>query len=527
MDVQPRTPLTVVKILSGVPIDNSYTDQLDFPDASTQYNYFNGKTKYTFSGLTPVRMQNAIRIPKPADNLYNCNYVMFQNANFGNKWFYAFIDSIDFINVNDCLVHFSLDVWQTWQFDITIHNSFVERQHVINDGIGVHTVPEGVEIGEIVSQDKNPTRVLDTTKNRLHMYVAKNHNGSVPKGMIYDGLFMATNYYAVDATAEGAAVLGEYLGNYTSGFNDLNPDDVLSIVEIPDMQGFTNGGNDAESPMEKNIKIPKKYDSVSGWVPKNNKLFTYPYNYLIVSNIEGIEQPFRYEDFSNNAECEFIAYATRLPIPEVYVLPINHLKRGADPDNAVLLSGFPQLPFITDSYKAWMAQNSSALALSMLGGLMQVGGGVVGGLSGMGAGSAISSGAAGVMNVLSVIPEIQKARHMANEIHGSQTAGITTAAHRKDIYFLRVGVKYEYARIIDNFFSMYGYQINRLKNVNYKTRPYWNYIKTADVKITGSVPFGDMARIKQMFNNGVTMWHDDDVGNYDRDNSTTYTGGED
>ncbi len=520
MDVQPRTPLTVVKILSGVPIDNSYTDQLDFPDASTQYNYFNGKTKYTFSGLTPVRMQNAIRIPKPADNLYNCNYVMFQNANFGNKWFYAFIDSIDFINVNDCLVHFSLDVWQTWQFDITIHNSFVERQHVINDGIGVHTIPENLEIGEIVSQDQQPTRAIGSEgTNRLHMFVSKRADGSTPEPVMYDGMFYATRFYYSNADKDGATELGNTIKNYNDGINDTSVDDIISIVELPDMKGFSGGGYDSKVPMSKTVNIPKKYDTVSGWKPKNNKLYTYPYNYLIVSNIEGTEQVMRYEDFSDNENCEFIVYALRSPSPEVWVMPVRHLKKLADPDNAVLLTNFPQVPFVTDTYKAWLAQNGNSLALSALGGAINIGAGVA-----LGNPGAFASGATQISNTLLEMSQQAKA---SNRVHGAQTSGITTACFRKDIYFIRVGVKFEYARIIDNFFSMYGYQINRLKNVNYKTRPYWNYIKTADVKITGSVPFGDMARIKQMFNNGVTMWHDDDVGNYDRDNSTTYTGGED
>ena len=36
---------------------------------------FKGKTKYTFTDLSPIRMQNMIRVPVVADNLYNCNYI--------------------------------------------------------------------------------------------------------------------------------------------------------------------------------------------------------------------------------------------------------------------------------------------------------------------------------------------------------------------------------------------------------------------------------------------------------------------
>ena len=80
------SPLTNVRILSGVPLDNSYTDTLTFASASAQYTYFSEKTKYNKVNMTPVRMQNQIAVDVVADSLYDCNYLMFQNKNFGNKF---------------------------------------------------------------------------------------------------------------------------------------------------------------------------------------------------------------------------------------------------------------------------------------------------------------------------------------------------------------------------------------------------------------------------------------------------------
>ena len=153
MIITPITPITAVKVLRGVPLDSTYTDTFGkgfFPNVSAQVAYFTRKAKYTFTDLTPVRMQNMLRLPIVADDLFDCNYIMFQNANFGQKWFYAFIDEINYINPSCSEVSFTLDVMQTWLFDYTIHPSFVEREHINNDSIGQNIVAENLELGDYV-----------------------------------------------------------------------------------------------------------------------------------------------------------------------------------------------------------------------------------------------------------------------------------------------------------------------------------------------------------------------------------------
>ena len=62
---------------------------------------------------------------------------------------------------------------------------------------------------------------------------------------------------------------------------------------------------------------------------------------------------------------------------------------------------------------------------------------------------------------------------------------------------------------------MYGYTVNRIDYVNYKTRPAWNYIETKNINIVNSdsgsgVPDSDLTEICNIFNNGVTIWHHPD-----------------
>ena len=70
-----------------------------------------------------------------------------------------------------------------------------------------------------------------------------------------------------------------------------------------------------------------------------------------------------------------------------------------------------------------------------------------------------------------------------------------------------MSIKQEYAKIIDNFFSMYGYKVNNVKIPNIFGRKNWNYVKTLGSNIEGDIPQNDLQEIKNMFDSGVTFWH--------------------
>ena len=54
---------------------------------------------------------------------------------------------------------------------------------------------------------------------------------------------------------------------------------------------------------------------------------------------------------------------------------------------------------------------------------------------------------------------------------------------------------------------MYGYSTNTLKIPNLNNRPNWNYIKTIGINIVADIPQEDLQTIKNIFDNGVTLWH--------------------
>ena len=103
--------------------------------------------------FTYQRRDNIIRYPRAFELCEQYNYVMYKNPDFKDKYYYAYITDMKFVNPNMTEITIKTDVFQTWQFDFIYKKSFVEREHVQDDTIGKHTIPEGLETGEYITND--------------------------------------------------------------------------------------------------------------------------------------------------------------------------------------------------------------------------------------------------------------------------------------------------------------------------------------------------------------------------------------
>lgn len=515
MNIEPNSPLTRLLILKDVPLDSSYTDTLDFSSASEQATYFMGKKKFDIQKMSPVRMQNNIRVPYTADQLYDCNYIMFQNANFSNKWFYAFIKQINYVNVNMCSIDFELDVMQTWWFDWTQNPCYVEREHVNDDRIGVNLVSEGfnpesyVNNGEIESNYFMNTVVISHSKflNFPHIPTAyaKTMNG-VPNTIEYSAFDLGTT-----GQSEG---LTSFLDEITK-----EPESIVSSYVIPKdvrIQNTTINAN--QSFRSTTIGIN---NSLDGYVPKNNKLFTYPYNLLYCTNQNGGSMEYRWEFFNDPNNCVFNHYCYPDSTAEILLLPLNYANTGNTPNfnEGLVLDGFPQIGVSVDTYKAWVAQNITSLSISS--GLT-----AVGGLGATIAGAVTANpllamgGAMTTVGALgNVLGQNEKAKLQGSNTLNTNNGSVLASIGHFGFLWQRKSCTYDIAKSIDDYFSMYGYKISKTKIPNITGRKSWNYVKTVDCKLTGSVPFDDMKKIKSIFDKGITFWHGDFVGDYSRDNS--------
>lgn len=155
-------PNTIIEVMENIPITPSYNDTLYFASYSDQNTYFTSNVKYTFSNQMYQRVnKNTCRVEKNAENLYGCNYMRFKNYAYGNKWFYAFITQVEYINDNVSEITYEIDELQTWFFDMVLGECYVEREHSTSDNVGEHLLPEPVDIGDGICQDITPAGFSD------------------------------------------------------------------------------------------------------------------------------------------------------------------------------------------------------------------------------------------------------------------------------------------------------------------------------------------------------------------------------
>lgn len=218
-------PKTNIKILSGVPLDTTYDHTIYFNSANAQYNYFVGLQKYNLTNYTYQRVKRGVaRVGIKADNLYDCNYMMFQNTAYGNKWFYAFITAVEYVN-NECAeIYFELDVMQTWFFEHEPDYCFVEREHSVTDIIGEHIEPETVATGEYVFNNYQPiTNMID-----MCVCIAVVDTNDATDGTLYDGIYGSAQLFVYDST--DVQSINSKINEYVQ-----KPDAIIGMYMLPKM----------------------------------------------------------------------------------------------------------------------------------------------------------------------------------------------------------------------------------------------------------------------------------------------------
>lgn len=513
-------PNTDIGFISECPLDPTYNHTLYWDSEAQQYGYFLSKVKYLAVRQSYQRVNKGkIRIGITADQLYDCNYLMFRNTAYGNKWFYAFIQSVEYLNNGASEVTYVLDVMQTWFFDYTLKPSYVEREHTTNDDVGANTVPENLEQGPYyvaksgLAFDDDPELLV----SRFLLFRNTTPSGSPVTGTISNGIYSALDVM-IFMTAEE---LGMYIQEATTN------DKLGGIVAIYNIRGtFTSAGS-----RDTSVSIAKNYGNFGGYSPKNAKLFCYPYNVLHLYSAAG-SADYRYEQFSGSS-CTFSVKQVSRPEPFTSIAPTNYNGySGNDLELRLVYANFPTSPFNNDVYKQYLAANANSLNLQQttntIEGIFGLSQAAVGGalaLSGMGAQggsmaqSGVQTGISAFMKSAQLNARLEDIKSKPAQTNGSSTPSTEFALGLDIPHYKCLKIKAEYARIIDDYFTMYGYAIRRVKVPNRNARPHWTFTKTAGCVVVGSVPADDIRSICSIYDNGITFWKKpDEVGDYTLDN---------
>lgn len=86
------------------------------------------------------------------------------------------------------------------------------------------------------------------------------------------------------------------------------------------------------------------------------------------------------------------------------------------------------------------------------------------------------------------------------------------------VYLLRKTVTEEVAERLTNYFKQFGYKVNRVEQPNFNYRQNFDYIKMAEPNLSGDIPMDDLAKLRDIFMDGITLWHGDYIGDYSKAN---------
>lgn len=533
-------PNSTIALLRGVPLDKRYADTLYFASDSAQYAYFYSKRKMVFTKEMYTRYDRGrCRVHTAADNLFDCNYLMFQNTAYGNKWFYAFVDKLIYINDSVTEVVFTIDPVQTWLGEIRgkLGQCYVVRCHSSSDNIGENTVPEGVDTGELVLNDYGAMPLSDNgqsiSQDVFRVFIAVMETSGGSNGNVYDGVFGGTTLkvYASTNTADIIAELDQHLaapGNVVAMY--MAPASVMPTLPNDNIVPPNSDGpkyHFSLSPITSN-------DTLNGYLPKNKKLYTYPYNYCHIDNGNGQTMALPYE-FFDALTPDLVYYGTLTAPIQICVKPENFKgTTGPNHNQCLMLSNFPMCSWATDSFSAWLAQNTIELPdrSTTLGKAVQIGRNL---LTGGAASHPILGNeerAIAPTALMSILTDpVGGIKALLGQAYSSSIAqdissgsfssgGANTAARYQRFYSGRVSVKAEYARLIDDFFTAYGYAQNKLMVPPIANRPGWCYVQTRGAVLLGNMPADDKSDIAAIFDNGIRFWKNpENVGDYSGNNS--------
>lgn len=529
--VAPRNPETKLRLYSGVPWSDEYEHVRLYSSKAELLDHLESYRRnipgVDLSHLAPIRVGNYdIRVPFTEMKALNLNYLAFQNAGISNEWVFCFIDSIEWLSEKTTRINFSLDVFQNNFYSTNIKPCFVEYHHIPRreDGIGVNLVPVNLEAGEtIVSHHKK----LNLTPTDCCIFVTR---GTVEQswfdGRVENGVYCWGSIGHYDVTTDDGL---EKINGLLKKYNDQGAQDaVIGLFMSPKLCIGALGGKEIKP---KTTSMQISGNAFEGYKPKNKKLYSYPWLYCLADNNQGNTHIYRYEySYNQEKSIEFDSYGTIATLPQVLTAPKNYktrenLKHGLMHE-ALINSSFPMCSFSSDTYRAWLAQNKSSIALSQVQTAVNSTIGLGTSIAGL-AGGSLQGGINGASKTTSAFWDALGM--LANQTDRSRNAGVThgkalsenvmTGIKECGVDFYEMSCKRQFAEMADSFFEQFGYPINKITMPNLRSRSRWNYVKTSHCGFTGNIDLDQLKKLRNIFDNGVTLWHTDDIGNYSLSNN--------
>lgn len=552
-----RNPEAECWLISGCGVDKAHNHTFRFSSREAQTTYFLNKSKaqWHYTNTSQIRLyEGYIMLRGDANDLYMIDYLMFRNVPSGNnllsgRWIYAFVDAVEYENDSTIRVNFTIDWIQSYLIDVIMNPQYAYcvRQHSKNDTMYGNTRPEPVNYGgfyyqSLVSGWSNigVECKLDNDGNFINWYTIIVCPPSIIHPQILtDGIPNVLQYFP----ATSISLLFEFLNDMEENVRNQIVDvymypKYLADKAIKGEQGYYT----QKVPLPgKEFNPWERYD----FVPKNNKLYTYPYSMITVAGANQSAKEYRAERFERSvSEATFKIYGTMGSVPEFICVPIKYgayFNQDAEHLNenfveAVTIKGTPKVPWITDQYKAWLAQKQSQLnvqqytmerakALQIPTAIYDMANSIASinpvGIAG-GVKSSLEKYSNTSIDLMSQQAQLNDAKNMPLTASNYATSDIYYKCGEYGFRAMYTFIPKEYAELVDQYFTMFGYQMDSLRKPDFFARKSYTYVKYNGYSTANISGMPDSARIQwqNVMMSGITFWESSvGIGNYGADNS--------
>lgn len=576
-------PDTDIRLIRNCPLDPNYEHTIMFNYKEDQVNYFKSLPGVSFAKSSYQRYtKGVLHLAASFQTVYNCNYMMFKNTAFENKWYYAFVTNVEYVNNNSCHVYYQLDVMQTWHFDYALGECFVEREHSVTDNPGDNLVHENIYFGPYVYENNKTFEDGGYSLEDLSVVIMYNPAiidlVKIPENVrdflytenFYGGVYQGVGFIAIPALRANAELIEPIftLVDFLSGGGLLSAF-MMPTMFLPDRdEASLTDGVMYNKQVSLYLDRPSK---IGSHTPKNKKLLTYPYTCAYLTSMRGGGNEFPFEYFGEDGKALFFAEGNLCSNPSVIAYPFGYKGVTYYLEGAVSIDNYPICTWGADGVTEWINNNlfkslatvattaaigatiSPAASVVTSGVMDGQASGVIGGQASLprgmgelsalpllnpGANNSVNIGGAikgGIENIngafnyalntpLGALSAIGLARSEFDpgKVHGGVKGDILIGnINGRHIHVMIERITEQYAVIVDEYFTRFGYATNRVKVPNRTARPIWNYVKTSGcithgVTIGGnvySVPAGDAAIIHAIYDRGITFWNDNYVIN--------------
>lgn len=533
---------SIIIICNNIKLDREHKNVLSYTETQMVELCYQNEIAHANNYSFVKEDKGEIDVSFTYSQCLQANYMAFQNPSYNNKWFFAFVDKIEYRSNLSTRIYYTVDQFATWFDYWNPSHCFVLREHVNDDSIGLHTYPEGLEYGDYII---NSSGDVETDLDQAMLiciavsYLPDNTPFYTPY-RIYGGVFSGANFLLF-RTTESASKFIQAMADISHAL------DVIGVTMMPKVianieygTGWTTGdlGNQTgiEFKVLANTATPKEIrnditltspSNIDGYIPRNRKVFCYPYNALTISNNAGIQAEFRYEDFINNTPI-FSLISVPSPNSSCWLYPNNYKKYNGAKSGynwGIPVSKYPTGSYRNDMYTNYITQNgvnlfgmqiTSPTAHAISGSLQALTSALFKNYEGIGS---------GIGQMFGAVQEQYKASMIPNQIGGEvNSADIQYAFKKMSPTYYKMTIKREYAEIIDDYFQKFGYKINRIKLPNQTGRENFNFVqigRTEDIaESINGVPALAMEEINNIYRNGVTIWHNHtNLGNFSVSNT--------